>query len=154
MSKLYDTDFAAWAQSNARLLREGRLAEADTENIAWELEGLAGKDLRELQSRLMRIVEHELKLSTGDPSMRERNERLWRRAIARQEFEIEKLLQYSPSLASKVDEAMLMECYTRAVRLVSLEFPGSVKYTATVQNRELARRLKAQLAKYLKVEQR
>src|SRR5262249_3831836 len=37
---LYECDFAEWCDTNAMLVREHRFAEADTERIAEELEGL------------------------------------------------------------------------------------------------------------------
>ena len=37
---LYDRDFYAWANEQARLLREGLLSEADTLNIAEEIESM------------------------------------------------------------------------------------------------------------------
>ena len=39
----YDTDFYAWANEQAALLRSGRLAEADIANIAEEIEPWAGR---------------------------------------------------------------------------------------------------------------
>jgi len=62
MQKLYDRDFYLWAKETAAALREGRVAEADLENIAEEIDGLANRDYRELYSRLRRILEHKLKL--------------------------------------------------------------------------------------------
>ena len=37
-NSLYDRDFYAWANEQAALLRAGRLADADIENIAEEIE--------------------------------------------------------------------------------------------------------------------
>jgi hypothetical protein len=37
-NSLYDQDFYAWANEQAALLRAGRVAEADIENIAEEIE--------------------------------------------------------------------------------------------------------------------
>lgn len=39
-STLHDTDFHAWANKQAALLRAGRLSEADVENIAEEIESM------------------------------------------------------------------------------------------------------------------
>jgi len=40
-AELYDRDFAEWAVRNAELLRSGRVAEADLDHIAEEIEHLA-----------------------------------------------------------------------------------------------------------------
>jgi Domain of unknown function DUF29 len=39
---LYDRDFYAWSQEQAELLRAGKLAEADIENIAEEIDSVGG----------------------------------------------------------------------------------------------------------------
>ena len=49
---LYDTDFYAWANEQAALLRAGRLSEADIENIAEEIESMGRSEKRELINRL------------------------------------------------------------------------------------------------------
>jgi hypothetical protein len=41
---LYDTDFYAWANTQAALLRSGRLAGADVEHIAEEIESMGHKE--------------------------------------------------------------------------------------------------------------
>ena len=58
---IYREDFHAWALQNAQLLREGRLAEIDIENIAEELEDMGGSKERELESRLGVLLAHLLK---------------------------------------------------------------------------------------------
>jgi hypothetical protein len=39
---LYDTDFYAWTQEQATLLREGAVADLDLEHVAEEIEGEQG----------------------------------------------------------------------------------------------------------------
>ena len=58
---LYDTDFYAWANEQAALLRAGRLSEADVENIAEEIESTGKREKRELVSRLTVLFVHLLK---------------------------------------------------------------------------------------------
>ena len=57
----YDTDFYAWAHEQAALLRSGRLAEADIEHIAEEIETLGRAEKRELVRRLTVLLLHCLK---------------------------------------------------------------------------------------------
>src|ERR1700734_1190211 len=51
-STLYDTDFYAWSNQQAALLRAGELNRADLEHIAEEIESIGRAEKRELVSRL------------------------------------------------------------------------------------------------------
>ena len=60
-SPLYDRDFYAWSRQQAELLRKGRLADADIEHIAEEIESMGRAEKRELISRLTVLLLHLLK---------------------------------------------------------------------------------------------
>ena len=60
-SKLYASDFFAWANEQASLLRAGKLAQADIEHIAEEIESMGKTEKRELVSRLTVLLLHLLK---------------------------------------------------------------------------------------------
>ena len=60
-SPLYDCDFFAWSLEQAELLRAGKLAEADIEHIAEEIESMGRAEKRELISRLSVLLLHLLK---------------------------------------------------------------------------------------------
>src|SRR5580700_5749903 len=60
-AELYDRDFAEWAVRNAELLRSGRVAEADLDHIAEEIEDMAKRERRAMQNRLARLIQHLLK---------------------------------------------------------------------------------------------
>jgi hypothetical protein len=51
LGDLYEIDFYAWANEQARLIRDGRLADADLENIAEEIESMGRSEKRELVTR-------------------------------------------------------------------------------------------------------
>ena len=57
----YETDFYAWANEQAGLLRAGRLSEADIANIAEEIESMGRSEKRELVNRLSVLLAHLLK---------------------------------------------------------------------------------------------
>lgn len=57
----YSRDFCAWATEQAALLRAGRLADADIENIAEEIESMGRSEKRELVNRLTVLLTHLLK---------------------------------------------------------------------------------------------
>ncbi|MCT6678023.1 DUF29 domain-containing protein, partial [Staphylococcus aureus] len=60
-STLYEQDFYAWANEQAGLLRAGKLAQADIEHIAEEIESMGKTEKRELVSRLAVLLLHLLK---------------------------------------------------------------------------------------------
>jgi hypothetical protein len=55
---LYDTDLNLWLETLISQLRAGDLQNVDLENLIEELEGLGGRDRRELKNRLTVLVEH------------------------------------------------------------------------------------------------
>jgi len=62
MTTLHETDFPVWADQQAALLRAGRLAEADIEHIAEDLEDMGNEVRNACRAFPRRIVEHLLKL--------------------------------------------------------------------------------------------
>ena len=100
----YDTDFYAWAHEQASLLRSGRLAEADIEHIAEEIETMGRAEKRELVSRLTVLLLRLLKWRF-QPSLRGRS---WRLTIKEQRKEVLNHLSDNPSLQSKTQEAMAL----------------------------------------------
>jgi hypothetical protein len=52
---LYDQDLNLWLETVIAQLKSGSLENLDIENLVEELEGLAGRDRRELRRRLWRI---------------------------------------------------------------------------------------------------
>jgi hypothetical protein len=58
---LYEEDFVAWTEQTARLLRSGRLAELDVDNLTEEVEDMGKSRRQELHSRLTVLIWHLLK---------------------------------------------------------------------------------------------
>jgi hypothetical protein len=63
---LYDSDFYAWTQQQARLLKAGRLSDVDMAHVIEEIEDLGKSDLRTCASFIALIIEHFLKLEYFD----------------------------------------------------------------------------------------
>lgn len=97
---LYDQDFHAWAEEQARLLRCGQIADADVEHIAEEIETLGASERRELESRLKVLLLHLLKWQ-HQPEERSSG---WIGTIDEQRDQIDTLLRQSPSLRRLVGE--------------------------------------------------
>ncbi|MCG6942065.1 MAG: DUF29 domain-containing protein [Thiohalocapsa sp.] len=90
----YEGDIVAWAEHQARLLREGRLAEIDREHIAEEIEDLSKREQRELASRMAVLLAHLLKWRF-QPEPRGHS---WLTTIRTQRNRIERRLRLTPSL--------------------------------------------------------
>jgi Domain of unknown function DUF29 len=101
VSATYDTDFYAWANEQASLLRSGKLTEADIEHIAEEIESMGRTEKRELVNRLAVLLAHLLKWKF-QPNLRGRS---WRLTIKEQRNAVADHMADNPSLKSKTDEA-------------------------------------------------
>jgi hypothetical protein len=109
---LYDTDFYAWANEQAALLRSGRLSELDIENVAEEIESMGRSERRELVNRLTVLFVHLLKWRY-QPTYRGRS---WRLTIEQQRIKLGEHLRESPSLKSQLTELM-----SNAYRLAKID---------------------------------
>ena len=109
---LYDQDFYAWARHNAALLRAGRIAEADCEHLAEEIEDMGKAQRHAPRSHLRQSIVHLLKL---DYSPAEGPRRGWFEEVQNARAEIADRLADSPSLGPELD-AMLSDIWPRARR--------------------------------------
>jgi ribosomal protein L29 len=109
-SALYDRDFYAWANEQAALLREGKLAQADIEHIAEEIESMGRTEKRELISRLTVLLLHLLKWRF-QPALRGNS---WRNSIRIQRREIAAHLADNPSLKAVLPSS-IEQAYGTAV---------------------------------------
>lgn len=112
----YETDLYGWAMQQAELLRERRLAEADIDNIAEEIESLGRSETRELVSRLRVLLAHLLKWQF-QPGLRGNS---WRLTIEEQREMLKTHLAQNRSLRPKLGEA-IAEAYKLAVLLAQRE---------------------------------
>ncbi|PWR20671.1 DUF29 domain-containing protein [Zavarzinia compransoris] len=115
-SRLYEEDFYAWANEQAALLRAGRLAAADIEHIAEEIESMGKAEKRELISRLAVLLLHLLKWRF-QPALQGAS---WRTTILNQRDDLADLLADNPSLRAQVDDS-LQRAYRKARRTAGLE---------------------------------
>lgn len=100
MPSSYNQDFALWASQQAALLRQGQFDALDIANLAEEIEALAKRDRRELESRIRTILIHKMKLDT---STAQEPRAGWLEEIRENQAEVEALLKDSPSLEKNVD---------------------------------------------------
>ncbi len=127
----YDSDFHAWTEEQAALLRAGRLSELDLPHLAEEIETLGRGEKREMVSRLAVLLLHLLKWSY-QPA---RQGKSWRLTIEEQRRQLARHLRDNPSLRAWQDEA-LADAYGDAVLRAEREtdlprdlFPWASPYT-------------------------
>lgn len=100
MNDLYKSDFYAWTQQQARLLRSHNLEQLDVSNLIEEIDEMGRREKRELESRLEVLLMHFLKWQF-QPNLRSRS---WQLTIKEQRLRLKKLLQENPSLKAILAE--------------------------------------------------
>ena len=100
-NNLYDTDFHAWANEQAALLRAGKLDAADIAHIAEEIENLGRGEQRELVSRLNVLL---LRLLRWQQQAMLRGH-TWQINIGDARAQLRNHLADNPSLADRLPEA-------------------------------------------------
>jgi hypothetical protein len=127
----YQRDFYQWINHHVELLRAGRIADLDIENLIDELESMAKRDRRELISHLTILLLHLLK---WEYQAAQRSSS-WKRSIKEQRLQIEDQLEDSPSLRNYLAEA-IAKAYPKAVELAQDEigltdamFPNTCLYS-------------------------
>lgn len=118
MANLYETDFYAWTQEQANLLRLGKTGHLDVENLVEEIESLGRQQKQELKNRLGVLIGHLLKWQY-QVSHRSKS---WKYTIQEQRLQILDLLDQNPSLKSYQDEA-IAKGYQLGLLLVGRETP-------------------------------
>ncbi|MBE9223649.1 DUF29 domain-containing protein [Cyanobacterium stanieri LEGE 03274] len=114
---LYDTDYNLWVLETVKKLEKKDLDSLDWENLIEEVLDLSKRDKRKIESLLMRLIEHLLKLQYWDEE-KDRNKGHWQGEIRNFRKQIKRLLKDSPSLKPYLEE-ILGEFYQDAREIVS-----------------------------------
>ena len=136
---LYDQDLNLWLETAIIQLKTGNLQELDVENLIEELEGLAGRDRRELKNRLTTLIEHLLKRCYVKS---EYDYAGWQTTIARTRIKIREILRQSPSLKNYINSRELFQqSFEDALFIVrsgvgykSVEFPDSWEFNQDIES--------------------
>lgn len=128
---LYETDFYAWTQEQAQLLRTLTFPQIDAEHLSEEIESMGRAERRQLVNRLEILLVHLLKWQY-QPELRGRS---WELTIAEQRRRIARLLRDNPSLRSYLFAAFV-DAYedagfsvVRETGLPQTTFPDTCPYT-------------------------
>lgn len=120
----YDTDFLAWTEEQARLLREAARERINTpvdwENVAEEIESMGRSELRAVESALVRVIEHLLKLEHS-PAADLRGD--WKVSVLEHRDRVARDLSASPSLRGRIDTANIYKS-GRKIAALGLERDG------------------------------
>lgn len=120
----YDTDFLAWTEEQARLLREAARERINTpidwENVAEEIESMGRSELRAVESALVRVIEHLLKLEYS-PADEPRGD--WKVSVLEHRDRVARDLSASPSLRGRIDTADIYKS-GRKIAALGLERDG------------------------------
>jgi hypothetical protein len=118
---LYEEDFYAWTQQQAKLLRRLPVVgnEFDPERIAEEIEDLGRSELHAAQSLCEHIIEHFLKLEYSGLSEPANH---WRDEIVEWRLQLEKIM--TRSIVAKLDLAGRYKAALRLVRRLERDVPG------------------------------
>ncbi|OIP72230.1 MAG: hypothetical protein AUK48_11355 [Oscillatoriales cyanobacterium CG2_30_44_21] len=136
---LYDQDLNLWLETAITQLKTGNLQDIDVENLIEELEGLTGRDRRELKNRLTTLIEHLLKRCYVES---EYDYAGWQNTIARTRIKIRDILRQSPSLKNYVNSRELFQqSFEDALFIVrselgyrSVEFPDSWEFNQDIES--------------------
>ncbi|HEY9607423.1 MAG TPA: DUF29 domain-containing protein [Allocoleopsis sp.] len=102
MQSLYETDFYAWIQEQAKLLKNREWNQLDLPNLIEEIESLGKQQRAELRNHLKVLIGHLLKWEYQP----ERRSRSWLMTIRVQRRDTQELLAENPSLKPYLEEAL------------------------------------------------
>jgi hypothetical protein len=119
---LYEEDFNLWLEATVNLLKTLQLSLIDYENLIEEIESMARKDKRALESNLEQILMHLLKWQY----QKDKRTNSWRYTIIEHRDHLEVAFRDSPSLKRYFNE-VLEKCYQKARRFASEETGLDIK---------------------------
>ena len=129
----YEDDVIAWADHQARLLRERRFDQLDIEHLAEEIEDVCKSEQRELANRISLLLAQLLKWQT-QPGRRDAS---WQISIRNQRRGIARRLDETPSLKRMLDEpswwaAVWDDATAQAAQETGLsDFPDACPWSAS-----------------------
>lgn len=115
---LYKQDLQLWFEDTIAKLKARKLDGLDIDNLVEEIEGLAGRDRREIRQRLKVLLVHLLKRIYIDSTYGNRG---WENTIREQQDQLQVLLKQSPSLKQHFVE-VFDEAWQYALKSLNEEY--------------------------------
>lgn len=122
IKSLYEQDLCLWLETNVNLLKEGKFAEIDLENLLEELESMVRSEKNALKSNLRVLLMHLLKYKY----QQEKRTNSWVYTIREHRIRLRDTCKTSPSLYDFIEE-VFNECYQDAKELAAGETGLSIK---------------------------
>lgn len=129
MTIKYEEDYYLWIQTMAKKLKLKEYSNIDWENLIEEIEDMGRSQKRAVESLLLRLTEHLLKLQYWYPEIA-RNKQHWQSEVVTFRVLLRKRLKESPSLKAKLPE-MYADLLPDSIKAMSklFELPQQVDLT-------------------------
>jgi hypothetical protein len=132
MSKVqYEEDYYLWTQTMVEKLKNQDYLNVDWDNLIEEIEDMGKSQKRAVESLLLRLTEHLLKLKYWEAE-KERNKKHWQSEVVNFRVLLHKRLKESPSLKANLTE-MYIETLENSKRSMSklFDLPDQIELTLT-----------------------
>ncbi|WP_252179228.1 DUF29 domain-containing protein [Endozoicomonas sp. 4G] len=111
MNSLYETDYHQWLTNQVALLRNHDFDQLDLENLLEDLELGIKQDLRELESFLVNLILHLLKMDYQTTVLRdsvatERVIKGWAESVFNARYGVNKIIEKNHSLAPRIEDVL------------------------------------------------
>jgi uncharacterized protein (UPF0210 family) len=99
----YEEDYYLWTQTMVENLKNKNYSKVDWDNLIEEIDDMGKSQKRAVESLLLRLTEHLLKLKYWEAE-KERNKKHWQSEVVNFRVLLRKRLKESPSLKSNLPE--------------------------------------------------
>ena len=110
----YDDDFYMWSKTQAKLLKRGEFTKLDIANLTVEIESLGRSEKRTLESFLINLLLHMLKIRY-QPG---KHTRSWDLSIKNSKHKAQVCLKENPSLKKLIPELIKEAYFTARLRAI------------------------------------
>jgi Domain of unknown function DUF29 len=127
----YEEDYYLWTQTMVENLKNQDYLNVDWDNLIEEIDDMGKSQKRAVESLLLRLTEHLLKLKYWEAE-KERNKKHWQSEVVNFRVLLRKRLKESPSLKANLAE-MYVEILPDSTRSISklFDLPETIELTLT-----------------------
>jgi uncharacterized protein (UPF0210 family) len=127
----YEEDYYLWTQTMVENLKNKNYSKVDWDNLIEEIDDMGKSQKRAVESLLLRLTEHLLKLKYWETE-KERNKKHWQSEVVNFRVLLRKRLKESPSLKANLPE-MYVEVLADSKQSISklFDLPATTELTLT-----------------------